>query len=256
MITNNTSEKYPNIERLIQDTINLARGIYVFVFADVSFLSVTIGKLDIFVLMLTVLAFSVEYILLKELNTITSFAKQNRRALLIRCFFAFLFTICYCLVNGEYPQQFDWHFIPLYCLIYTIAYILLSSLLSFKFFCLGDKESNFESAYMLGKKYGIDCPLFEEMEKRILVAKSIRKVSRSAYLAYIDELETLNMTEYNRQLNDIVMMKELISAENAKRLFSGDLITKIQNIHSTCQYDSELKEELFRAINQQTHTYF
>ena len=92
MITNNTSEKYPNIERLIQDTINLARGIYVFVFAAVSFLSVTIGKLDIFVLMLTVLAFSVEYILLKELNTKTLFAKQNRRALWIRLFFAFLFT--------------------------------------------------------------------------------------------------------------------------------------------------------------------
>ena len=36
MITNNTREKYPNIERLIQDTINLARGIYVFVFAAVS----------------------------------------------------------------------------------------------------------------------------------------------------------------------------------------------------------------------------
>ena len=256
MITNNTSEKYPNIERLIQDTINLVRGIYVFVFAAVSFLSVTIGKLDIFVLMLTVLSFSVEYILLKELNTKTLFAKQNRRALLIRCFFAFLFTICYCLVNGEYPQQVDWYFIPLYCLSYTIAYILLSSLLSFKFFCLGDEESTFESAYMLGKKYDIDCPLFAEMEKRILVAESIRKVSRSAYLAHIDELDTLCIKEYNKQLNDIVMMKELISAENAKRMFSGDLITKIQNIHSTCQYNSELKAELFSAISQQTHTYF
>lgn len=35
MSTNNMSEKYPNIEWLIQDTINLARGIYVFVFATV-----------------------------------------------------------------------------------------------------------------------------------------------------------------------------------------------------------------------------
>lgn len=255
-MTNNMSEKYSNIERLIQDTINLARGIYVFVFAAVSFLSITVDKLDIFVLMLTVLALIVEYILLKELNTKTSFAKQNGRALLIRLFFAFLFTICYCLVNGEYPQQVDWYFIPLYCLSYTIAYMLVSPILNFKFFCLGDEESNFESAYMLGKKYDIDCPLFAEMEKRILVAESIRKVSRSAYLAHIDELDTLCIKEYNKQLNDIVMMKELISAENAKRLFSGDLIKKIQNIHSTQQYSPELKVELFIAINQQTHTYF
>lgn len=260
-MTNNMSEKYPNIEWLIQDTINLARGIYVFVFATVSFLSIAVGKLDIFVLMLIILASSVEYILLKELNTKTSFAKQNRRALWIRLFFAFLFTVCYCLVNGEYPQQVDWYFIPLYCLDYTIACMLVSHILSCKFFCLGDKESTFfesafESAYMLGKKYDIDCPLFAEMEKRILVAESIRKVSRSAYLAHIDELDTLCIKEYNKQLNDIVMMKELISAENAKRLFSGDLITKIQNIHSTCQYSPELKAELFSAINQQTHTYF
>ena len=109
---------------------------------------------------------------------------------------------------------------------------------------------------MLGKKYDIDCPLFAEMEKRILVAESIRKVNKSSCLTHINKLETLHMTEYNRQLNDIVMMKELISAENAKRLFSGDLITKIQNIHSTCQYNPELKAELFGAISQQTHTYF
>lgn len=261
MSTNNMSEKYPNIEWLIQDTINLARGIYVFVFATVSFLSIAVGKLDIFVLMLIILASSVEYILLKELNTKTSFAKQNRRALWIRLFFAFLFTVCYCLVNGEYPQQVDWYFIPLYCLDYTIACVLVSHILSCKFFCLGDEESTFfesafESAYMLGKKYDIDCPLFAEMEKRILVVESIRKVNKSSCLTHINELETLHMTEYNRQLNDIVMMKELISAENAKRLFSGDLITKIQNIHSTCQYNSELKAELFSAISQQTHTYF
>lgn len=255
-MTNNISEKYPNIERLIQDTINLARGIYVFVFAVVSLLSITIGKFDIFVFMLTILASSVECILLKELNTETSFAKQNSRALLIRLFFAFLFTVCYCLVNGEYPQQIDWYFIPLYCLGYTIAYILVSPILNFKFFCLGDEDSNFESAYMLGKKYNIDCQLFAEIEKRILVAESIKKVSRSAYLAHIDELDTLCIKEYNKQLNDIVMMKELISAENAKRMFSGDLIIKIQNIHSTCQYNSELKAELFSAISQQTHTYF
>ena len=251
-MTNNMSEKYPNIERLIQDTINLVRGIYVFVFAVVSFLSITIGKFDILVFMFAVLAISVEYILLKELDTETSFVKQNGRALLIRLFFALLFTICYCLVNGEYPQQIDWYFI----LFYFSGYILVSPILSFKFYCLGDKKSIFESVYMLGKKYDIDCPLFAEMEKRILVAESIRKVSRSAYLAHIDELDTLCIKEYNKQLNDIVMMKELISAENAKRMFSGDLITKIQNIHSTCQYNSELKAELFSAISQQTHTYF
>ena len=255
-MTNNISEKYPNIERLIQNTINLARGIYWFVFAVVFLLSITIGKFNIFAFMLTILASSAECVLLKELNTETSFAKQNSRALLIRLFFAFLFTICYCLVNGEYPQQVDWYFIIVYFSGYTIAYMLVSPILNFKFFCLGDEESNFESAYMLGKKYNIDCPLFAEMEKRILVANSIRKISRSAYLAHINELETLNMIEYNRQLNDIAMMKELISAGNAKRLFSGDLITKIQNIHSTCQYNSELKAELFIAISQQTHTYF
>lgn len=255
-MTNNMSEKYPNIERLIQDTINLVRGIYVFVFAVVSFLSITIGKFDILVFMFAVLAISVEYILLKELDTETSFVKQNGRALLIRLFFALLFTICYCLVNGEYPQQIDWYFILFYFSGYAIACILVSPILSFKFYCLGDKKSIFESVYMLGKKYDIDCPLFAEMEKRILVAESIRKVSRSAYLAHIDELDTLCIKEYNKQLNDIVMMKELISAENAKRMFSGDLITKIQNIHSTCQYNSELKAELFSAISQQTHTYF
>lgn len=255
-MTNNISEKYPNIERLIQNTINLARGIYWFVFAAVFLLSVTIGKFNIFAFMLTILASSAECVLLKELNTETSFAKQNSRALLIRLFFAFLFTICYCLVNGEYPQQVDWYFIIVYFSGYTIAYMLVSPILNFKFFCLGDEESNFESAYMLGKKYNIDCPLFAEMEKRILVANSIRKISRSAYLAHINELETLNMTEYNKQLNDIAMMKELISAGNAKRLFSGDLITKIHNIHSTCQYSPELKAELFSAISQQTHTYF
>ena len=255
-MTNNISEKYPNIERLIQNTINLARGIYWFVFAVVFLLSITIGKFNIFAFMLTILASSAECVLLKELNTETLFAKQNSRALFIRLFFAFLFTICYCLVNGEYPQQVDWYFILIYFSGYAIACILVSPILSFKFYCLGDKKSIFESAYMLGKKYDIDCPLFAEMEKRILVAESIRKVSRSAYFAHIDELDNLCIKEYNKQLNDIVMMKELISAENAKRLFSGDLIMKIQNIHSTQQYSPELKEELFIAISQQTHTYF
>ena len=159
-MTNNMSEKYPNIERLIQDTINLVRGIYVFVFAVVSFLSITIGKFDILVFMFAVLAISVEYILLKELDTETSFVKQNGRALLIRLFFALLFTICYCLVNGEYPQQIDWYFILFYFSGYAIACILVSPILSFKFYCLGDKKSIFESIYMLGKKYDIDCPLF------------------------------------------------------------------------------------------------
>ena len=255
-MTNNMSEKYPNIEQLVQNTINLARCIYWFVFAVVFILSITIIKFDIFAFMLTILASSAECVLLKELNTETSFAKQNSRALLIRLFFAFLFTVCYCLANSEYPQQVDWYFIFVYFSGYTITYMLVSSILNFKFFCLGDEESNFESAYMLGKKYNIDCPLFAEMEKRILVANSIRKISRSAYLVHIDELDTLCIKEYNKQLNDIVMMKELISAENAKRMFSGDLITKIQNIHSTCQYNSELKAELFIAISQQTHTYF
>lgn len=108
-------------------------------------------------------------------------------------------------------------------------------------------EMDFEDVYLYAKKHQIDCPMFQEMERRLKIKNGIK--SQAGYHAWRKTLPPLGVYFNRLTIESIVKMKEIANSVD-NNVFSQDLIRQVQNIHSTEQYSEQLEEDFYREFDK------
>lgn len=112
-------------------------------------------------------------------------------------------------------------------------------------------EMDFEDVYLYAKKHQIDCPMFQEMERRLKIKKGIK--SQAGYHAWRKTLPPLGVYFNRLTIESIVKMKEIANSVD-NNVFSQDLIRQVQNIHSTEQYSEQLEEDFYKEFDKLAQT--
>lgn len=112
-------------------------------------------------------------------------------------------------------------------------------------------EMDFEDVYLYAKKHQIDCPMFQEMERRLKIKNGIK--SQAGYHAWRKTLPPLGVYFNRLTIESIVKMKEIANSVD-NNVFSQDLIRQVQNIHSTEQYSEQLEEDFYREFDKLAQT--
>ena len=112
-------------------------------------------------------------------------------------------------------------------------------------------EMDFEDVYLYAKKHQIDCPMFQEMERRLKIKKGIK--SQAGYHAWRKTLPPLGVYFNRLTIESIVKMKEIANSVD-NNVFSQNLIRQVQNIHSTEQYSEQLEEDFYKEFDKLAQT--
>ena len=112
-------------------------------------------------------------------------------------------------------------------------------------------EMDFEDVCLYAKKHQIDCPMFQEMERRLKIKNGIK--SQAGYHAWRKTLPPLGVYFNRLTIESIVKMKEIANSVD-NNVFSQDLIRQVQNIHSTEQYSEQLEEDFYREFDKLAQT--
>lgn len=108
-------------------------------------------------------------------------------------------------------------------------------------------KMDFEDVYLYAKKHQIDCPMFQEMERRLKIKNGIK--SQAGYHAWRKTLPPLGVYFNRLTIESIVKMKEIANSVD-NNVFSKDLIRQVQDIHSTEQYSEQLEEDFYREFDK------
>ena len=112
-------------------------------------------------------------------------------------------------------------------------------------------EMDFEDVYLYAKNHQIDCPMFQEMERRLKIKNGIK--SQAGYHAWRKTLQPLGVYFNRLTIESIVKMKEIANSVD-NNVFSQDLIRQVQNIHSTEQYSEQLEEDFYKEFDKLAQT--
>lgn len=112
-------------------------------------------------------------------------------------------------------------------------------------------EMDFEDVYLYAKKHQIDCPMFQEMERRLKIKNGIK--SQAGYHAWRKTLPPLGVYFNRLTIESIVKMKEITNSVD-NNVFSKDLIRQVQDIHSTEQYSEQLEENFYKEFDKLAQT--
>lgn len=118
-------------------------------------------------------------------------------------------------------------------------------------FVEGAFEMDFEDVYLYAKKHQIDCPMFQEMERRLKIKNGIK--NQAGYHAWRKTLPPLGVYFNRLTIESIVKMKEIANSVD-NNVFSQDLIRQVQDIHSTEQYSEQLEENFYKEFDKLAQT--
>lgn len=137
-------------------------------------------------------------------------------------------------------------------IVFLIATIIaLIFVLSFGYSFVENAMEDFEDVYLYAKKHQIDCPMFQEMERRLKIKNGIK--SQAGYHSWRITLPSLDVYFNRLTIESIVKMKEIANSVD-NNVFSKELIRQVQDIHSTEQYSEQLEKNFYKEFDKLAQT--
>lgn len=240
----NFASKYPNIEKAIASYSNLAAGVEIIgyiAFLWMYFISNGITLISMF------FAFVYAALYCYSLNALLKAAPLKRLVgqQLVSVAFV-LIVLAFSITSDSF-----WHLKAV--TIVFVAIKVLATLLVFLVLCSTNKKyslfnglaDDYCQFYMSCKAYGIDSPLFEEVENRLCVVGTIKE--QSNYELWRSSLISLSVVEEVQKMNGIIRMKRMIASKDS-HFFAENTIKFIEGMNNTKQYSNGVEESLLKQF--------